>query len=190
MLWAKRLAAVLCGGGERGSARHALAEAVAVTVSATVATAPLMAAAFDQFSPAALPANVLAAPAVAPAMWLGHAHRDRSARLPLLPVEPINWLDSLCLAYIAQVAHWLAAPRLGAPDRAPRLRLVGGGSVRRALGGDGAAPAPGSRRRRGDAGSRRPALGGLAAVAARPVAVCWRAGRSARPPGAPPRGRI
>ena len=29
---------------------------------------------------------------------------------PFLPVEPLNRLDSLCLAYIAQVAHWLAAP--------------------------------------------------------------------------------
>ena len=109
MLWAKRLAAVLCGGAERGSARHALAEAVAVTVSATIATAPLMAAEFDQFSPAALPANVLAAPAVAPAMWLGML-TGILGQAPLLPVEPLNWLDSLCLAYIAQVAHWLAAP--------------------------------------------------------------------------------
>jgi competence protein ComEC len=109
MLWARRLAAALSGDGERRSARHALAEAVAVTASATVATAPLMAAAFDQFSPAALPANVLAAPAVAPAMWLGML-TGIAGQAPLLPVEPVNWLDSLCLAYIAQIAHWLAAP--------------------------------------------------------------------------------
>jgi competence protein ComEC len=75
-----------------------------------VATAPLMAAAFDQFSPAALPANVLALPAVAPAMWLGML-AGIAGQLPPIPVEPLNWLDSLCLAYIAQVAHWLAAPR-------------------------------------------------------------------------------
>src|SRR5260221_1667112 len=31
-------------------------------------------------------------------------------QLPLIAVEPINWLDSLCLAYIAQIAHWLGAP--------------------------------------------------------------------------------
>ena len=109
MLWAKRLAALISGGAPRGSARRALAEAVAVTAAATVATAPLMAAAFDQFSPAALPANVLAAPAVAPAMWLGML-AGIAGQLPVVPVEPINWLDSLCLAYIAQVAHWLAAP--------------------------------------------------------------------------------
>jgi competence protein ComEC len=109
MLWARRLARLFSGRRERGSARTALAEAVAVTASATVATAPLMAEAFDQFSPAALPANVLAAPAVAPAMWLGML-AGIAGQLPVLPVEPINWLDSLCLAYVGQIAHWLAAP--------------------------------------------------------------------------------
>jgi competence protein ComEC len=109
MLWARRLISLISGDAVRGSARRALAEAVAVTVAATVATAPLMAAAFDQFSPAALPANILAAPAVAPAMWLGML-TGILGQAPFFPVEPINWLDSLCLAYIAQVAHWLAAP--------------------------------------------------------------------------------
>ena len=109
MLWSRRLALLISGSRGRGSARAALAEAVAVTVSATVATAPLMAEAFDQFSPAALPANVFAAPAVAPAMWLGML-AGIAGQLPVLPVEPLNWLDSLCLGYIAQIAHWLAAP--------------------------------------------------------------------------------
>jgi competence protein ComEC len=109
LLWSARLAAIFGGDAARGSARRALAEGVAVTVAATVATAPLMAHHFDQFSPAALPANVLALPAVAPAMWLGML-AGIAGQLPLLPVQPLNWLDSLCLAYIAQIAHWLAAP--------------------------------------------------------------------------------
>ncbi len=109
MLWAKRLAVLISGGARGGSARVALAEAMAVTAAATVATAPLMAEAFDQFSPAALPANVLAAPAVAPAMWLGMLS-GIAGQLPLFPVEPLNWLDSLCLAYVGQIAHWLAEP--------------------------------------------------------------------------------
>src|SRR5215210_27528 len=109
LLWSKRLVALMAGGADRRSARHGLAEAIAVTTAATVATAPLMAEAFEQFSPAALPANVLAAPAVAPAMCLGML-TGILGQLPLIPVEPINWLDSLCLAFIAQVAHWLAAP--------------------------------------------------------------------------------
>jgi competence protein ComEC len=109
MLWSRRLASLLAGGSDRGSARRALAEAIAVTAAATLATAPIMAGAFDQLSPAALPANILAAPAVAPAMWLGMLS-GIAGQAPFLPVEPLNWLDSLCLAYIAQVAHWLAAP--------------------------------------------------------------------------------
>src|SRR5207244_3134301 len=49
----------------------AAAEATAMTVAATVATAPLIALHFGRASLVGLPANVLAAPAVAPAMWLG-----------------------------------------------------------------------------------------------------------------------
>ncbi|MFL5908719.1 MAG: ComEC/Rec2 family competence protein, partial [Solirubrobacterales bacterium] len=109
LLWSRRLSTSFAPGVGRGSARRALADAVAVTAAATIATAPIMAAAFDQFSPAALPANILAAPAVAPAMWLGML-TGIAGQVPLIPVEPLNWLDSLCLAYIAQVAHWLAAP--------------------------------------------------------------------------------
>ena len=50
---------------------HALADGVAITVAATVATAPLLAHHFDSVPLAGLPANVLALPLVAPAMWLG-----------------------------------------------------------------------------------------------------------------------
>ena len=42
-------------------------------------------------------------------MWLGML-AGIAGQLPAIPVEPINWLDSLCLAYIAQIAHWLATP--------------------------------------------------------------------------------
>jgi competence protein ComEC len=48
-----------------------LAEGIAVTVAATLATAPLVAHHFGVVSPAGLPANLLALPAVAPIMWLG-----------------------------------------------------------------------------------------------------------------------
>jgi len=48
-----------------------LAEGVAVTVAATLATAPLLAYHFESVSLASLPANVLALPLVAPIMWLG-----------------------------------------------------------------------------------------------------------------------
>jgi competence protein ComEC len=55
----------------RRPALNALADGVAITVAATLATAPLVAHHFGSVPLAALPANLLALPAVAPAMWLG-----------------------------------------------------------------------------------------------------------------------
>ncbi len=54
-----------------GRVPHAVAEGIAVTVAATVATAPLMAHHFGSFSAASLPANVMALPAVPLIMWAG-----------------------------------------------------------------------------------------------------------------------
>jgi competence protein ComEC len=48
-----------------------LAGGIALTVSATLATAPLLAHHFGSVSLASLPANVVALPLVAPIMWLG-----------------------------------------------------------------------------------------------------------------------
>jgi competence protein ComEC len=52
---------------------------------------------------------VLVLPAVAPAMWLGMLSAA-AAQIPGLPLEPLNGLDALLLAYVAQVAEWCAAP--------------------------------------------------------------------------------
>ncbi|MGN6217455.1 MAG: ComEC/Rec2 family competence protein [Solirubrobacterales bacterium] len=107
-----------------GSWRRTLAEGVAVTVAATLATAPLIAYHFETLSTTTLAANVLAMPAVAPAMWLGMLSAGL-AQLPGLPLEPLNALNALLLAYIAQVASWCAAP-----DWAElHVRLSGGGLV-------------------------------------------------------------
>jgi competence protein ComEC len=54
-----------------GSLPAALAEGIALTVAATVATAPLIAHHFGTVSLASLPANVVALPLIAPIMWLG-----------------------------------------------------------------------------------------------------------------------
>jgi competence protein ComEC len=94
----------------RGRWRRALAEGVAVTVAATLATAPLIAFHFETLSTTTLVANVLALPAVAPAMWLGMCGAAL-AQLPGVPLEPLNWLNAVLLAYVAQVAEWCAAPR-------------------------------------------------------------------------------
>jgi competence protein ComEC len=92
-----------------GGWRGALAEGAAVTVAATLATAPLIAFHFETLSTTTLVANVLAMPAVAPAMWLGMVTAAAS-QVPGLPVEALNGLDALLLGYIAQVAAWCARP--------------------------------------------------------------------------------
>ena len=64
---------------------HLLAEGVAVTVAATLATAPLLAHHFEAVSVAALPANVIALPLIAPIMWLG------MLRAALGQVSALGW---------------------------------------------------------------------------------------------------
>jgi len=92
-----------------GGWRRALAEGAAVTIAATLATAPLIAYHFETLSTTTLVANLLAMPAVAPAMWLGMATAAAS-QIPGLPVQALNGLDALFLGYIAQVAAWCARP--------------------------------------------------------------------------------
>jgi competence protein ComEC len=92
-----------------GPWRRALAEGIAVTVAATLATAPLIAHVFEEISLTSLVANVLALPAVAPAMWLGMVSAAL-AQIPGIPLAPLNGLDALLLAYIAQVAAWCGRP--------------------------------------------------------------------------------
>jgi competence protein ComEC len=92
-----------------GPWRRALAEGLAVTVAATLATAPLIAFHFETLSTTTLLANVLAMPAVAPAMWLGMCSAGL-AQVPGLPLEPLNGLNALLLAYVAQVAAWCSGP--------------------------------------------------------------------------------
>ena len=60
-----------CARAGRGRRPAGLAEAIAITAAATLGTAPLIALHFERLSLVSLPANVLAAPAVAPVMWLG-----------------------------------------------------------------------------------------------------------------------
>jgi competence protein ComEC len=109
LVWARPLAAGLGGRLGGGGWQRALAEGVAVTVAATLATAPLIAFHFERISTTTLFANVLALPAVAPAMWLGMASAG-AAQVPGFPTELLNGPNSVLLAYIAQVAAWCAAP--------------------------------------------------------------------------------
>ncbi len=92
-----------------GGWRRALAEGAAVTIGATLATAPLIAFHFETLSTTTLVANLAAMPAVAPAMWLGMA-AAAAAQVPGAPVEALNALNALLLGYIAQVAAWCGRP--------------------------------------------------------------------------------
>jgi competence protein ComEC len=89
--------------------RGALAEGAAVTVAATLATAPLIAFHFEAVSTMTLVANLLALPAIAPATWLGML-TALAAQVPGFPVAILNALAAPLLAYIAQVATWCGRP--------------------------------------------------------------------------------
>lgn len=116
-----------------GRWRRALAEGLAVTVPATLATAPLIAYHFETLSTTTLVANVAAMPAVAPAMWLGMCNAGL-AQVPGVPLEPLNGLNALLLAYVAQVASWCAAPGWAEVH----VHLSGGGLIASYLGLGGA----------------------------------------------------
>jgi competence protein ComEC len=178
-----------------GGWRRALAEGAAVTIAATVATAPLIAFHFETLSTTTLAANLLAMPAVAPAMWLGMA-TAAAAQVPGLPVEALNWLDALLLGYVAQVAAWCGRPgwaevhvRLGAAGLAGTYLAFAGVAVaslrlarHRRL---GRLRQPAERRRLGTGGGscRRLWLGAALAIAAVVLALGWvRADRGASAP--------
>jgi competence protein ComEC len=90
--------------------RGALAEGAAVTVAATLATAPLIVFHFGELSTVSLVANLLALPAVAPTMWLGMLS-SIGAQVPGFPAAAPNAIAAPLLAYIAAVASWCGRPR-------------------------------------------------------------------------------
>ena len=102
----RAIASRLGSGGLRGS----LAEGAAVTIAATLATAPLIVFHFGELSTVSLFANLLALPAVAPAMWLGML-TSIGAQVPGFPAGVPNAIAAPLLAYIATVASWCGRPR-------------------------------------------------------------------------------
>jgi competence protein ComEC len=97
--------------GRLGSAglRGALVEGTAVTIAATLATAPLIAFHFGTLSTTTFLANLLALPAVAPAMWLGMLV-SIGGQVPGFPAAVPNAVAAPLLAYIAEVAKWCGRP--------------------------------------------------------------------------------
>ena len=79
----------------------------ALTIAATLATAPLMAFHFERVSIAALPANLAALPAIPLVMWLGMLSAA-AGQVWTAPAEVLNAVNGYCLAYVAAVARWAA----------------------------------------------------------------------------------
>ncbi len=182
-------------GGQLGSRgwRRPLVEGAAMTIAATIATAPLIAFHFEAIPILTLAANLLALPAVAPAMWLGML-AGAAGQVPGFPVEPLNRLNALLLAYIAEVAAWCGRPSWAYPH----VRLGGSGLLATYVLIATAAvfgPHLGHRRRlkSKSAGERsgnaiaRMGLAGLALCLAA-LALAWPAGGGAGPALGPPVG--
>jgi competence protein ComEC len=93
----------------------AVADAAAITIAATLGTAPLMALHFEQVSIVSLPANLVAAPAVAPIMWLGMLAAAVAQISPALAV-PLDALAAPLLAFVGAVARVSAHAPLAAVD--------------------------------------------------------------------------
>jgi competence protein ComEC len=116
------LAARVRDGLVRRGLPRGLAEATALTAAATLGTAPLIAAHFGQASLVSLPANVLAAPAVAPAMWLGMV-AVALGQLGTALAAPFVALAGFPVAYVMWVAH--VASRLPGAHASAGVGLVG-----------------------------------------------------------------
>lgn len=107
--------------------RRAVADGIAITIAATLATAPLLAFHFGSIPLAALPANLLALPAVAPAMWLGMVKASLGLAAPLLPpadslAEALGPLSRVPISYLGLLAErWADVPggQVAIPVRTP-----------------------------------------------------------------------
>jgi len=162
------IAGRLRDGLERRGVPRGLAEAAALTGAATLGTAPLIAVHFGQASLVSLPANLAAAPAVAPIMWLGMLAAT-VGQVGTGLAAPLSALAGLPVAYVMWVAH-AASGLPGAHASVPAV-VVGTGCL---------AIAVGVTVRRA-----RPFVlaGAIAAVAFMVVMPRLRAGAVAAPPG-------
>jgi competence protein ComEC len=85
-----------------------IAEALGATVAATVATSPLLAHEFGAISVAALPANLIAFPAVAPIMWIGMADAALEQFAAFAPFEtPAHGLETLIAPVSGLALRWV-----------------------------------------------------------------------------------
>jgi competence protein ComEC len=115
-----------------GRLADGLAEGAAISVAATLATAPLLAHHFGSVPLAGLPANLLALPAVAPAMWLGMVKAGLGQLAPVLPpadvvADALGPLARLPVAYLTVLAERFAdvpGGQIALPPGSP-ARVIG-----------------------------------------------------------------
>jgi competence protein ComEC len=100
-----------------------LALAIAVAAAAQLACTPVLILAFGQLTPYAIPANLVAGPAVVPATVLGVAAAVVAPFSSTL-VAPLVWAGSLPTAVVASVAHRFAALPGAATTVAPPASIV------------------------------------------------------------------
>jgi len=100
-----------------------LAEAGAATISATIATAPLIAWKVGRLSLVGIPANLLAAPAVAPAMWLGIT-AAALGQISTSLAAPLAMLAAIPVSSVLEVAHAMASPSWASVGWHPSGSLV------------------------------------------------------------------
>jgi competence protein ComEC len=158
-----------------------------MTIAATAATAPLIAHAFERFSIASLPANLVVLPAVAPVMWVGMligllAQLPHASPLGLDPIVALGWAEGRLVGFVAGVAALFARPtwaQVALPLPATAAVVASYAAVAAAMGA-----AIGTVRRR--AGIGPPPRMAAAALAAIPLALLPALGGAADagpPPG-------
>jgi competence protein ComEC len=117
------------GGADVRAALRLLADGVAITVSATLVTAPLLAHHFGSVPLAGLLANLLALPAVAPAMWLGMLKigLGQAGAAGHALAEALGAVAAVPVGYIASLAERCAdlpGGQLGLPLASPVALLT------------------------------------------------------------------
>jgi competence protein ComEC len=106
-----------------------LALAVAVAAAAQLACTPVLIVVFGQLTPYAIPANLVAGPAVVPATVLGVAAAV-IAPFSSTMVAPLVWAASLPTAVVAWVAHAFASlPGAAMTVTAPATIAIAGGTM-------------------------------------------------------------
>ena len=101
----------------RRAVREAAADVAALTIAATLGTAPLLCLHFGQLSLVSLPANLFAAPAVAPVMWLGTLAGVLGGPVAVM----LNDVAAVPLSYLA----WLGRVAASVPHASVGVQLPG-----------------------------------------------------------------